>query len=138
MPSNQLWLWKTCCRSNPEQQKDGFEDMLSSILSSSSLLHLQLFYCAQVLYKVNINMTKASILLLYDLGSMRETAIPRAWNRAIPGTCINITRNWYANAGFSITTDLIILVLPIFIIYSLQLPRNQKISLMFVFALGGL
>ncbi len=73
-----------------------------------------------------------------DLGQMHETAIPRAWNKAIPGNCINITKNWYANAGFSIATDLIILMLPMFIIYSLQLPRSQKISLMFVFALGGL
>lgn len=40
---------------------------------------------------------------LKSLSLMWSPAIPRAWNKAIPGTCINITTNWYANAGFSST-----------------------------------
>lgn len=38
----------------------------------------------------------------------------------------------------TVATDFIILVMPMFILYSLQLPKSQKISVMFVFALGGL
>jgi len=66
------------------------------------------------------------------------TPIPRAWNKTIAGTCISIPENWYANAGFSIATDFIILVLPMPILYKSKLPPNQKAALMFVFALGGL
>lgn len=66
------------------------------------------------------------------------TPIPRAWDKSIPGTCISIPKNWYANAGFSIATDFIILVLPMPIIYKSHLPSNQKVALMFVFALGAL
>ncbi|KFY24372.1 hypothetical protein V493_05283 [Pseudogymnoascus sp. VKM F-4281 (FW-2241)] len=52
--------------------------------------------------------------------------------------CVSIIpKNWYANAGFSIATDFIILVLPMPIIYKSFLPSNQKIALMFVFALGA-
>jgi len=127
---------------------------------------LQLFYVAQAFYKLNINLTKASILLLYlrifivkrfriicwimlaivvsymiastCAAIFQCTPIPRAWDKTVPGTCISITMNWYANAGFSIATDVIILLMPMPIIYSLRLQRNQKAGLMFVFALGGL
>lgn len=111
-------------------------------------------------------MTKASILLLYlriflqkpfrfacwvmvaivtaygiasTMASIFQcTPIPRAWNKSISGTCISITTNWYANAGYSIATDVIILLLPMPIIYHLQMHRNQKVALMLVFALGVL
>lgn len=66
------------------------------------------------------------------------TPISRAWNKAIPGTCVSLSENWYANAGFSIATDFIILVLPMPILYKSKIPTNHKAALMFVFALGGL
>ena len=131
-----------------------------------SLIYDQLFYVAQAFYNVNINMTKGSILFLYLrifvqrmfriicwimlvivlsylIASMAAsifqcTPVARAWDKSIPGTCVNITMNWYANAGFSIATGVIILVLPMPIIHSLRLQTNQKIGLMFIFGLGGL
>jgi hypothetical protein len=124
------------------------------------------FVLSQIFYKCSINLTKASILLLYlrlfvqkpfrllcwtllgfvtaygiatTLASTFQcTPIPRAWNKALPGTCLNTTIFWYANAGFSILGDVIILVIPMPLVYSLKLRLNQKISLMFVFALGFL
>jgi hypothetical protein len=126
----------------------------------------QLFVVAQAFYKININLTKCSILLLYlrifvqkafriicwillslvlSYGIASTTAaifqctpVARAWDKSIPGTCIDITMNWYANAGFSIATDVIILLLPMPIIHSLRLQTNQKIGLMFIFGLGVL
>ncbi|KAK0732395.1 hypothetical protein B0T21DRAFT_393906 [Apiosordaria backusii] len=123
-----------------------------------------LFYVAQAFYKLTINLTKASILLLYlrifpkqwfrtacfvllaiillymvgtTVSSIWQcNPIPRAWDKSIPGTCINITANWYANAAFSITTDLVILGLPMHSIYTSHLPASQKLALMGVFALG--
>ena len=44
---------------------------------------------------------------------------------------------WYANGGFSIATDVIILFIPMPLVYQLQIPRIQKIALVVVFALGG-
>lgn len=121
---------------------------------------------SQIFYKCSINLTKASILLLYlrlfvqkpfrllcwillgfvtaygiatTLASTFQcNPIPRAWNKALPGKCLNTTIFWYTNAGFSILGDIIILVIPMPVIYSLKLRLNQKISLMFVFALGFL
>lgn len=118
-------------------------------------------------YKININLTKASILLLYlrifpnkkyrvacyvllalvsafgfalAFSSIFQcTPIPRAWNKAAyPGTCIDLTKSWYANAGFSIGTDILILMLPMPVIYTLRMPMKQKIGISLLLALGAL
>ena len=121
---------------------------------------------SQIFYKCSINLTKASILLLYLrlfvqkpfrlmcwillgfvvaygiattlVSTFQCTPVQRAWNKALPGHCVDTTIFWYANAGFSILGDIIILILPMPVIYSLKLRLNQKLSLMFVFALGFL
>lgn len=66
--------------------------------------------------------------------------IAGAWDKSIkPMHCgVNLTVNWYANAGFAIATDLMILILPMQPIWTSKLPVNQKRALMLVFALGGL
>ncbi|KAI9709193.1 MAG: hypothetical protein M1812_007778 [Candelaria pacifica] len=125
----------------------------------------QLFWYAQMFYKVDINLTKASILLLYlRIFTIRKyriacyvllvlvscfgtalafsaifqcTPIARAWNKSYHGTCIDLTKSWYANAGFSIGTDTLILILPMPVIYALRMPAKQKIGLMLLLALGA-
>ncbi|RBQ93919.1 hypothetical protein VDGD_03083 [Verticillium dahliae] len=125
----------------------------------------QLFYVAQIFYKLTINLTKASILALYlrifvqrwfriccyvlvsiILAYMVATTassifqcspISGAWDKSSKPTCIDLTKNWYANAGFSIATDILILLLPMQPIWASKLPVNQKRALMLVFALGG-
>ncbi|KAK4187890.1 Satratoxin biosynthesis SC1 cluster protein 4 [Podospora australis] len=142
----------------------GFGQHIANLSKPNRLMTLKLFYVAQAFYKLTINLTKSSILLLYlrifpkiffkrcclvllvlILAYMVGTTassiwqcspIPRAWDKSIPGTCISITANWYANAGFSIATDVIILALPMYPLYTSHLPRSQKIALMVVFALG--
>ncbi|KAF4551619.1 Hypothetical protein D9617_13g101210 [Elsinoe fawcettii] len=66
------------------------------------------------------------------------TPIPYFWNRGIAGgKCLDTTAVWFANAGINIVTDIIIFLLPMPALKALQLPKKQKIGLMFVFALGG-
>ncbi|MCJ1481570.1 hypothetical protein MMC06_001729 [Schaereria dolodes] len=63
--------------------------------------------------------------------------LARVWNKSIPGSCLDLTAFWYANAAASILTDLVILALPMPKIKALQLPIRQKVGLFMVFALGG-
>ncbi|KAK4215225.1 hypothetical protein QBC37DRAFT_439622 [Rhypophila decipiens] len=142
----------------------GFGQHFANISPSNKLMTLKLFYIAQAFYKLTINLTKISILFLYlrifvkkwfratcltllalVIGYMvatfaasvwQCTPISRAWDKSVSGTCISITANWYANAGFSISTDFVILALPMYPIYTSMLPLGQKIALMVVFALG--
>lgn len=66
------------------------------------------------------------------------TRIARAFEKTIEATCIDNVHFWYANAGFSIATDVIIPVLPMYLIYKLYIPTEQKLALVVIFTLGGL
>ncbi|KAE8376097.1 hypothetical protein BDV26DRAFT_266391 [Aspergillus bertholletiae] len=127
---------------------------------------LKLYFVAQILYKINLGLTKISILLLYmrlfiqrwfritcctwiaiilafTLGTVFSSIfqcspVQYAFNKTIPGggTCINMTAFWYANAAFNILTDLVIVGLPIPIVTKLHLPTKSKIALCGMFAMG--
>ncbi|KAI0802401.1 hypothetical protein GGR55DRAFT_451446 [Xylaria sp. FL0064] len=125
------------------------------------------FYLTQITYKTSINLTKSSILLLYlriftGVKWFRRTClivltfvalycvaviiatifqcipVAAAFDKTITDkVCINNGRFWFANAGFSIASDIIILTIPMPLVYSLQIPRVQKAALFFVFTLGA-
>jgi hypothetical protein len=126
---------------------------------------LKYFVMTQITYKVSINLTKSSILLLYmrifggvkwfkcvcvsliSIIAMYCTAsvvvtifqctpVKSAWDKSTGGHCIDNGKFWYANGGFSIATDILILLLPMPLVYTLQIPRVQKAALILVFTLG--
>lgn len=66
------------------------------------------------------------------------TPISKVWNKKQPGHCIEILKFYYANAGVNIATDLMILLLPIPVIKSLNLPKREKFALAFLFLLGSI
>ncbi|KAF2964837.1 hypothetical protein GQX73_g8757 [Xylaria multiplex] len=127
---------------------------------------LKLFYLTQITYKTSINLTKLSVLLLYlrifnGIKWFRRTClvllafvasyciavviatvfqcipITAAFDKTITDKiCINNGHFWFANVAISIATDVIIIVIPMPLVYSLQIPRVQKAALIFVFTLG--
>lgn len=68
------------------------------------------------------------------------TCVPVAkfWDDSIPGFCLSKPGLWFSNAGMHITTDLVILLIPIPALIAIDIPRKQKIALMVMFGLGGL
>ena len=120
----------------------------------------------QISYKASINLTKCSILLLYLrlfervrwlrwtcrflitcvalycaasvlVTIFQCTPIEKAFNKTLPGHCIDNGHFWYANAGFSIATDIVIYVIPMPLVHRLQIPWPQRVALMAVFAMGS-
>ncbi|KAJ9297322.1 hypothetical protein DTO271G3_4615 [Paecilomyces variotii] len=63
--------------------------------------------------------------------------VAKFWDDSIPGHCLNKEGLWFSNSGMHILTDIIIMVLPMPVLKSLQLPQRQKLALMGVFALGS-
>ncbi|KAL1862400.1 hypothetical protein Plec18167_005795 [Paecilomyces lecythidis] len=63
--------------------------------------------------------------------------VAKFWDPSIPGHCLSKEGLWFSNSGMHILTDIIILILPMPVLKSLQLPRRQKWALMGVFALGS-
>ena len=55
----------------------------------------------------------------------------------VPGYCINVNALFFANAGLDIFQDALIYILPMKMLYKLQIPKCQKIALTMVFAVGG-
>jgi hypothetical protein len=61
------------------------------------------------------------------------------WDKTIKGGhCMNQYAVWFTNAAVNIVTDFAIIILPMPVLRSLDLPLKQKRALMLVFALGGL
>lgn len=128
--------------------------------------YMKAFYSSIVVYNVAVCLTKISILLQYKrlfantivqritltaLCFLAAWAVALAflltlicqpvaafWDSSIPGHCLNITTVWYVMAGVNLVTDFLILILPMPVISSLQLPSRQKYMLMGVFCLGFL
>ncbi|KAG9231474.1 hypothetical protein BJ875DRAFT_406887 [Amylocarpus encephaloides] len=128
---------------------------------------LELYYFGELIYFINIAITKVAVLILYlRLATSKRlriiiwsvmafviltsvasvfatifqcTPIQKAWEVPMTshGTCINVNSLFYANAGLDIIHDLIIFVLPMKMLYQLQLPKRQKYALIMVFAVGG-
>ncbi|OJJ48464.1 hypothetical protein ASPZODRAFT_130497 [Penicilliopsis zonata CBS 506.65] len=86
-----------------------------------------------------IMLTFVALFGLWAVLSAFLNCIPVAkfWNPTIPGYCLDKEALWFSNAGLHITTDLIILAIPIPALLSLDLPRRQKMALFGIFALGG-
>ncbi|TGO29828.1 hypothetical protein BPAE_0010g00110 [Botrytis paeoniae] len=128
---------------------------------------LELYYFGEIIYFICVAVTKIAILILYlrlatskvlrtliwgvmafvALTSLscviatifQCTPISKAWEQPVTdkGHCIQVNALFYANAGLDIFQDLVIYILPMKMLYSIQIPRRQKYALMIVFAVGG-
>ncbi|KAF2453666.1 hypothetical protein BDY21DRAFT_292640, partial [Lineolata rhizophorae] len=126
----------------------------------------QALYASIIAYNFGLSFTKLSIMLQYlrifASKSMRRACfvflgvvilyglwtvltaifgcIPIAyfWDRSIDGgKCLPNYILWFVNAGLNISTDFSLVILPLFGLRRLQLPRRQKIVLMAILTLGG-
>jgi len=127
---------------------------------------LKLFYFGEAIYYIVVGTTKVAILFLYlrvavqkgyraliwatmafvtltfvafvVAGLFQCSPITYAWDKTIPGgTCFNVTALFYANSGVNIFQDVLIYILPMKMLWEIQLPRKQKMALVIVFAVGG-
>ena len=68
---------------------------------------------------------------------MECNPVPYAWDKTIPdGSCFNVTDFWYANAAFSISTDVVIWTIALPVMYRLKMQTRAKIGLMAVCGFG--
>ncbi|KAI8945997.1 hypothetical protein F4801DRAFT_94977 [Xylaria longipes] len=60
----------------------------------------------------------------------------KSWHRHIPGHCGDPSTNYMVLASIDLTIDIIIIVLPMPVLWRLQLATAKKVSLTFIFGLG--
>jgi hypothetical protein len=134
--------------------------------NESHLKNTQALFASIMMYNFGLTFTKASIVLQYiriSIGhNVRKACwvamsivvalcieaffanifscspVAKFWDDRIPGSCINKTALWYANAGISIVTDFALVILPMFIIRKMQLRTREKYTLALILGLGGL
>lgn len=151
----------------PNNFHKSLEVIESNSLGNARLTHLKLYYFGEIIYFICVGVTKVAVLLLYlrlaTSKSLRRSIwfmmaiviisafasllacifqcspIHKAWDTTglVEGTCINVNALFYANAGLDIVQDLIIYILPMKMLYQIQIPRRQKYALIIVFAIGG-
>ena len=127
----------------------------------------QLYYFGEISYYACVALTKVAILCLYLRLAFQKSfrrliwacmalviipvlifegvtifqciPIHKAWDATgnVPETCVNVNAVFYAQAGLDIFQDAVVYVLPLRMLYRLQIPRRQKIALMMVFIVGG-
>jgi len=91
-----------------------------------------------ICHGVNISIV-AAVIAFVIVTIFQCTPVDYFWNRKIPGGhCVNTPAYWYGNAAWNTIFDIVVLVLPIPVIRSLQMGRNQKIAVLGVFGLGAL
>ena len=126
----------------------------------------QIFFVLFCLQTYTTMLIKLSILLLYkrafSITSMRYaiyvvgffvlsssisnalsftfscTPLARSWNIEIPGHCVNQPLVIMLASLFSFFTDFAIYIMPMPVIWRLQLALRRKVELTLVFAVGGL
>ncbi|KAF2818403.1 hypothetical protein CC86DRAFT_433465 [Ophiobolus disseminans] len=64
------------------------------------------------------------------------TPVPRVYNRTIPGTCINFAWHRWSNAVTNLLTDLSIFILPMPVIFNLNMSMGSRIGLVVLFSMG--
>lgn len=52
------------------------------------------------------------------------------------GHCLRMGPVWFTNAAIQISSDVLILIMPMPLVAKLQLPRRQKVGIMLVFGIG--
>jgi hypothetical protein len=86
------------------------------------------------------------ILVVYGFWTVIGSAlmcipVQKFWDIYMPeneGYCMNKLQFWFSNAALNIITDCMIFAIPMPLLKQLQLPKKQKIGLMFVFGFGAL
>lgn len=61
------------------------------------------------------------------------------WDRDIPkGTCLDVSALAYANSGFAVAQDVTLIMLPIFMLWGLNMSRKKKVFIGMMFAVGSI
>ncbi|RDW83371.1 hypothetical protein BP5796_04862 [Coleophoma crateriformis] len=137
----------------------------STITQKEGISQLKILYISIIFYGIGLTTVKWSILSQYQRLFVRKedkikawilvgivtvfglfivlssvlTCIPAAkfWDDTIPGYCQNKRPLWFVHAAFNVCTDFAIMILPMPVLWRLQMPKRQKVTLMCIFGLGG-
>lgn len=147
------------------QVQNGMGRHIQALTIEQGIRSLKALFASIMMYNFGLTLTKVSIVLQYlritidkDVkkacrlllwfiflncfatwitGIFTCYPVAKFWDDRIPGGCVNKPALWYANAAINILQDVVLILLPIFILRKLMMPRREKIGLCIILGLGG-
>jgi hypothetical protein len=116
---------------------------MSTLLTKSSVLFFYLrFAAANFRFRIATYFV-LSVVVGYTLATGFSflylcSPIEKLWNISIPGRCVDIYTAYFVSAIFNSATDVVILLLPIWLLWPLRVKLSQKIAVGLVLMPGGL
>ncbi|KAI9799384.1 MAG: hypothetical protein M1833_004084 [Piccolia ochrophora] len=80
----------------------------------------------------------AAFLINLFLSIFQCVPVQKAWKPELPGHCLGFYEAWYAGSALLLATDVMLLIVPIPVVWQLQMDAKQKLGLIAVFLLGSL
>lgn len=105
--------------------------LLYSRLFAPSRKSLTYFFIQLLLYFTVAFYTAITFVKIFEC-SPRE----KIWRRSVPGHCINFAALLYVTGIVNICSDIAILILPVHVIWRLQLPHSRKVGVSLAFIAG--
>ena len=105
-----------------------------------SILHLYIEIFSMPLFR-SFAYGIAWVVGLFYIGCMTTTLalcrpISHSWNKEISGSCGSIGMAEMIPAAFNMVLDVVIVLLPLPIVWKLQMPKQKKVGVTVIFALG--
>ncbi|KAF9891571.1 hypothetical protein FE257_003582 [Aspergillus nanangensis] len=72
------------------------------------------------------------------VGGLVCIPVNKLWDPTVPGGCLDLPKYYIGLQTPNIVTDAIILVMPIKVVWGLQMPKMQRVLLLGIFMVGGL
>jgi hypothetical protein len=115
---------------------------LASVKISILFLYLRLFGPAFIVLR-RVSYAFLGIVVIAGLWGIFSAAIfcwPVAsfWDTSIKGSCLPQKPRWLSVASLNLATDFMIFFLPLPVIAKMQMPKGEKICLIFVLTVGFL
>ncbi|PWY73108.1 hypothetical protein BO94DRAFT_538994 [Aspergillus sclerotioniger CBS 115572] len=129
------------------------------VIINKLLLCMECFYCTSIVFVKTSILTmyhrifidRATRIGAYILGFItiswaisiifacifQCTPVARAWDKSIPGHCINLKGSFIGNAVPNIVTDIAILTLPVSRVWRIQASLSERLSIISIFLLGA-
>ncbi|KAJ5089758.1 hypothetical protein N7532_008442 [Penicillium argentinense] len=134
-PKNLTWYFKVAWANNYV-----YPGCVGFVKLSILALYKRIFSSKKMNYAVNI---MASFVIVWVIGNwiagtVNCLPVAKFWDQSLEGACMGIAEFSYGQQIPNIVSDAIILIMPIKVVWSLSIPKSQKILLSGVFFIGVL
>ncbi|RHZ64928.1 putative integral membrane protein PTH11-like [Aspergillus thermomutatus] len=119
-----------------------FSHFYNAAIASTKLAVLALYHRIFVTFKFRLIVLTTAVFVILWLMTMEIVLglqcrpISRFWDSDVPGTCFDLVAFSYFTNITNLVTDIWIFALPLPVIFKLQMSRNRKIALSFLFSVG--